>query len=57
MKVSFLGDSVTEGCGASEFGNGYVEILGKKTGVEVNNYGISGTRIAKQKKTYIPSCV
>lgn len=54
MKVSFLGDSITEGCGASEFGKGYVEVLGKRMCIEVNNYGIGGTRIAKQKKLTHP---
>ena len=49
MKISFLGDSITEGCGASEYGKGFVEVLGKKLGVEVRNYGIGGTRIAKNK--------
>ena len=50
MKISFLGDSITEGCGASEYGKGYVELLGKKLGIEAKNYGIGGTRIAKQKE-------
>lgn len=50
MKVNFLGDSITEGVGASKIGNCYVDRFAEITGYEVNNYGISGTRIARQKK-------
>ena len=46
MKINFLGDSITEGVGASAPENNYVSLVGKKTGHEVINYGISGTRIA-----------
>ena len=50
MKISFLGDSITQGCGASEFGKGYVELFGAKYGVQAKNYGLGGTRIARQKE-------
>ena len=54
MIISFLGDSITEGCGASEHSNCYVEVLGKQFGIETKNYGIGGTRIAKQKSLSFP---
>ncbi len=47
-KVAFLGDSITEGVGASCAQNKYVEVFAQKTGAQIKNYGISGTRIAKQ---------
>ena len=50
MKIAFLGDSITEGAGASAPEKRYVSRVGEKLGVNVLNYGISGTRIAKQKK-------
>jgi lysophospholipase L1-like esterase len=46
----FLGDSITEGVGASSSETNYVSLVGKKTGHEVINYGVSGTRIARQKR-------
>ena len=45
--IAFLGDSITEGVGASSPETNYVSLVGKKTGHEVINYGVSGTRIAK----------
>lgn len=48
-KILFLGDSITEGVGASCVENGYVSVFGKISGAEVRSYGISGTRIARQK--------
>ena len=50
MKIVFLGDSITEGAGASAVENRYVELVGKTLGCEVVNYGIGGTRIARQSK-------
>lgn len=47
--VNFLGDSITEGVGASSVENRYVEVFAQLTGAKINNYGISGTRIAKNK--------
>lgn len=52
-KVVFLGDSITEGAGASCVENGYVSVFGRISGADVRNYGIGGTRIARQKQ---PSC-
>ncbi len=50
-KVLFLGDSITEGCGTSNPAEkGYVTVFGKISGAEVFNYGVSGTRIARQQK-------
>lgn len=50
MRILFLGDSITEGVGASSPETNYVSLVGKKTGHEVINYGVSGTRIARQKR-------
>jgi len=51
QKINFLGDSITEGyCAANNFG--YVDILARDFGVIARNYGIGGTRIARQR---IPS--
>ena len=47
-KVNFLGDSITQGVGASTAENMYVQVFGRITETEVRNYGISGTRIARQ---------
>lgn len=46
--ILFLGDSITEGAGASCAENNYVSIVGKKLGVKALNFGVGGTRIAKQ---------
>lgn len=48
-KVNFLGDSITEGAGTSSPDKCYVSVFGKISGAEVRNYGIGGTRIAKQR--------
>ncbi len=50
MKILFLGDSITEGVGASAPETNYVSLVGKNTGHDVINYGVSGTRIARQKR-------
>lgn len=49
-KVAFLGDSITEGVGTTnKLIDRYTEVFKKITDIgEVKNYGISGTRIAKQ---------
>ena len=52
-KINFLGDSITEGAGASVYENGYVEVLKRQYALgSARNYGIGGTRIARQR---IPS--
>ena len=50
MKISFLGDSITAGCGATEYKKCYVALLGDKYGFEAKNFGIGGTRISRQKE-------
>ncbi len=47
--VNILGDSITEGVGVSEQSKRYADVFAALTGAKVNNYGISGTRIAKQR--------
>ena len=47
-KVAFLGDSITEGTGASCVENRYTDVFGRISGAKVYNYGIGGTRIAPQ---------
>ena len=48
-KIIFLGDSITQGCGATTGKMGYVETLKRLANLrEVVNCGIGGTRIAKQ---------
>ena len=47
-KINFLGDSITEGVGANPYENGYVGQFARLTGAEVRNYGIGGTRFARQ---------
>ena len=52
-KVGFLGDSITYGVGTSNSQNGYVgyrfpDLFAKMADATAYNYGVSGTRIAKQ---------
>lgn len=49
--IAVLGDSITYGAGASCVENGYVNVLARISGATVLNYGISGTRYAKQTKS------
>ncbi len=48
-KIIFLGDSITEGVGATEQTGGYVKVIQRTTRANCINCGISGTRIARQK--------
>ena len=49
-KINFLGDSITEGCGASSPELGFVSVMGSSYALaEARNYGIGGTRIARQQ--------
>ena len=48
MKILFLGDSITEGVGASAYENNYVSCVGEMLNCEVVNYGVGGTRIGRQ---------
>ena len=54
MTINFLGDSITEGSGASCTENRYTDVFARTYGVKVNNYGIGGTRIARQVKPTVP---
>ena len=57
-KINFLGDSITEGCGASTPEKCYVELLKEKYHLkEARNYGIGGTRIARQSEIKDPNCL
>lgn len=48
-KINFLGDSITEGAGTTCNDNTYHGLIKKKYGLkEARNYGIGGTRIARQ---------
>jgi lysophospholipase L1-like esterase len=50
-KINFLGDSITEGVGVSKPENKYVEVFKQMyLPAIVRNYGISGTRFARQQK-------
>lgn len=49
-KINFLGDSITEGCCATYPEWGYVEVMKRKFCLAAaRNYGIGGTRIARQR--------
>ena len=49
-KIWFLGDSITEGVGASCDEARFSEVLRRNADLaEIKNYGISGTRIARQQ--------
>ena len=48
--VNFLGDSITFGVGASCVENRYTDVLAREFGLKkANNYGISGSRFARQR--------
>ncbi len=47
-KILFLGDSITEGAGASVVENRFTDLVAKELEADFENYGIGGTRIAKQ---------
>ena len=48
-KINFLGDSITEGHGCSDPENCFAARIGREYGAVCRNYGIGGTRIARQK--------
>jgi len=57
-KIVFLGDSITEGCGTSCTENRYSDVLVKMAGFANNyNYGIGGTRLARQQKPNLAAYV
>lgn len=49
LKIHCLGDSITQGIGVSAIDKCYVSRLAAEYGAITKNYGISGTRIARQK--------
>jgi len=49
IKINFLGDSITEGCGATPETR-FTALIEREQGAVCNNYGIGGTRIARQQK-------
>ncbi|MBQ4110170.1 MAG: SGNH/GDSL hydrolase family protein [Clostridia bacterium] len=48
LVINFLGDSITQGCGTSGPDKIFHAVLAKELGIKANNYGVSGTRIARQ---------
>ena len=50
MKINILGDSITEGACASCIEKSFVYLVGQMLNAETRNYGIGGTRIARQLK-------
>lgn len=47
--INFLGDSITYGVGASCTKNRFTDVLAREYGLKrANNYGVSGSRIARQ---------
>ena len=50
MKINFLGDSITEGALADTLEGRYTTLVANHLGAEECNFGVSGTRIAKQRK-------
>lgn len=49
--INFLGDSITEGHGTSDKTKIYHNLIAAQHGIIANNYGIGGTRIARQQRT------
>jgi len=48
--INFLGDSITEGCGTSDQSARFSALIESRCGLKrANNYGIGGTRIARQQ--------
>ena len=49
MIINFLGDSITEGYLATKYENSFVPLVGKLLSCKVNQYGIAGSRFARQQ--------
>ena len=49
LKINFLGDSITEGHGCSSVAARFSDKIAAEYGAITRNYGISGTRLARQK--------
>ena len=52
-KINFLGDSITEGAGTSSPDKMFTMLIEREYGAICQNYGIGGTRIARQTKPTI----
>lgn len=50
LTINFLGDSITEGCCVENPDDFFVNRIAAITGGECRNYGIGGTRIARQSR-------
>lgn len=54
LTIAFIGDSITEGIGATSGECSFPSAFFKNTDIKkALNYGVSGTRIARQKKTFM----
>lgn len=53
MKICFLGDSITQGAAASAPEKNYVSLVGELLGCEALNFGVGGTRIARQTSPFV----
>ncbi len=51
MKILFLGDSITAGAGLNLKEKMYTTLVGEKVGAEIINYGVGGTRIARNSQS------
>ena len=50
MRIDFLGDSITEGAGTSGPDKVFHQVMKEKYNLKAAyNYGVSGTRIARQR--------
>ncbi len=55
LKINFLGDSITEGCGTSSIDKAFWNVLKDECGLaEARGYGIGGTRFAEQRAKEAP---
>lgn len=50
MRILFLGDSITAGAGLNSKEEMFTALVGKMTGAEIVNYGVGGTRIARNRE-------
>ena len=53
MVINVLGDSITEGALASSENKTFVSVLANLLNCQVNNFGIGGSRIARQQALFI----
>ncbi|MCR4615460.1 MAG: SGNH/GDSL hydrolase family protein [Clostridiales bacterium] len=49
-KINFLGDSITEGHGVTSPDKRFTDLIATREGAICRNYGIGGTRLARQQK-------